>query len=95
MSDAAPILEMKHVSKHYGGIAALSEVDFVAYPGEIHAVLGENGAGKSTLIKIAAGVTDPSDGEVFVDRQARQFSQSNGGDGGRGCVRVPGTVVAA
>ena len=55
-----------HVSKHYGGIAALSEVDFVAFPGEIHAVLGENGAGKSTLIKIAAGVTDPSAGEVYV-----------------------------
>ena len=73
MSDAAPILEMKHVSKRYGGIAALNEVDFVAYPGEIHAVLGENGAGKSTLIKIAAGVTDPSDGEVFVDGRRVNF----------------------
>ncbi len=73
MPDAVPILEMKHVSKRYGGIAALNEVDFVAYPGEIHAILGENGAGKSTLIKIAAGVTDPSDGEVFVEGRRVNF----------------------
>ena len=70
---AAPILEMKHVSKSYGGIAALSEVDFVAYPGEIHAILGENGAGKSTLIKIAAGVTDPSEGELYVGGKRVDF----------------------
>ncbi|WP_152047561.1 sugar ABC transporter ATP-binding protein [Aureimonas psammosilenae] len=66
MSERTPILEMRGVSKRYGGIAALSDVDFAAYPGEIHAVLGENGAGKSTLIKIASGVTDPSDGELVV-----------------------------
>ncbi|MEK1890008.1 MAG: sugar ABC transporter ATP-binding protein [Phyllobacterium sp.] len=64
---------MKHVSKSYGGIAALSEVDFVAYPGEIHAILGENGAGKSTLIKIAAGVTDPSEGELYVEGRRVDF----------------------
>ncbi|UGY11276.1 MULTISPECIES: sugar ABC transporter ATP-binding protein [unclassified Phyllobacterium] len=64
---------MKHVSKSYGGIAALSEVDFVAYPGEIHAILGENGAGKSTLIKIAAGVTDPSEGELYVEGKRVDF----------------------
>ncbi|SFJ09853.1 MULTISPECIES: sugar ABC transporter ATP-binding protein [unclassified Phyllobacterium] len=73
MSQPAPILEMKHVSKSYGGIAALSEVDFVAYPGEIHAILGENGAGKSTLIKIAAGVTDPSEGELYVEGKRVDF----------------------
>jgi ribose transport system ATP-binding protein len=71
--DAAPILEMRHISKRYGGVAALNDVDFVAYPGEIHAVLGENGAGKSTLIKIAAGVTDPSDGELFVEGKRVNF----------------------
>ncbi|WP_172982628.1 sugar ABC transporter ATP-binding protein [Phyllobacterium sp. SYP-B3895] len=64
---------MKHVSKSYGGIAALSEVDFVAYAGEIHAILGENGAGKSTLIKIAAGVTDPSEGELYVEGKRVDF----------------------
>ncbi|BDA87104.1 ribose import ATP-binding protein RbsA [Aureimonas sp. SA4125] len=63
----APVLELRGVSKRYGGVAALTDVDFAARPGTIHAVLGENGAGKSTLIKIASGVTDPSDGDVYVD----------------------------
>jgi ribose transport system ATP-binding protein len=71
--DITPILEMKHVSKRYGGVTALNEVDCVAYPGEIHAVLGENGAGKSTLIKIASGVTDPTDGELFVEGRRVHF----------------------
>jgi ribose transport system ATP-binding protein len=74
MTDRRPLLELRRVSKRYGGIAALSEVDFVAYPGEIHAVLGENGAGKSTLIKIASGVTDPTEGEVLVGGQRVAFA---------------------
>lgn len=61
------LLELRGVSKRYGGIAAMSGVDFTARAGEVHAVLGENGAGKSTLIKIAAGVTDPSEGEIRLD----------------------------
>lgn len=73
MADRTPLLELKGVSKRYGGIAALTGVDFKAYAGEIHAVLGENGAGKSTLIKIASGVTDASDGEVLVNGQAHRF----------------------
>ncbi|KAB0682770.1 sugar ABC transporter ATP-binding protein [Aureimonas leprariae] len=72
-SGRTPILEMKGVSKRYGGVAALSGVDFAAYPGEIHAVLGENGAGKSTLIKIASGVTDPSEGELLVEGRPVRF----------------------
>ncbi len=72
-SDRAPLLELRQASKHYGGISALSKVDFIAFPGEIHAVLGENGAGKSTLIKIAAGVTDASEGEVLVDGKPVNF----------------------
>jgi ribose transport system ATP-binding protein len=67
MADRIPLLELKQASKRYGGISALSGVDFAAYAGEIHAVLGENGAGKSTLIKIASGVTDPTEGEVLVE----------------------------
>jgi ribose transport system ATP-binding protein len=73
MADRVPLLELKQASKRYGGIAALSGVDFVAYSGEIHAVLGENGAGKSTLIKIASGVTDPSEGEVLVEGKKVSF----------------------
>ncbi len=73
MTERTPLLELKGVSKRYGGIAALTDVDFKAYPGEIHAVLGENGAGKSTLIKIASGVTDASEGEVLVNGTPYKF----------------------
>ena len=73
MSDRKPYLELKRISKRYGGVAALTEVDFSVYPGEIQAVLGENGAGKSTLIKIASGVTDPTEGEVFVEGRPVRF----------------------
>ena len=73
MTDRTPLLQLKNVSKRYGGIAALTEVDFTAYAGEIHAVLGENGAGKSTLIKIASGVTDATEGEVLVEGRPVQF----------------------
>lgn len=73
MTETTPLLELKGVSKRYGGIAALTEVDFKAYPGEIHAVLGENGAGKSTLIKIASGVTDASEGAVVVNGAPVKF----------------------
>jgi ribose transport system ATP-binding protein len=73
MAERTPLLELKSVSKRYGGIAALTGVDFQAYAGEIHAVLGENGAGKSTLIKIASGVTDATEGEVLVEGRQVNF----------------------
>lgn len=67
----APILEMKNVSKHFGVTAALSDVSFEMFPGEIHALVGENGAGKSTLIKAMTGIHQPSSGEIWVDGSAR------------------------
>ncbi|SHG25136.1 monosaccharide ABC transporter ATP-binding protein, CUT2 family (TC 3.A.1.2.-) [Kaistia soli DSM 19436] len=73
MHDRKPYLELKQISKRYGGVAALTGVDFSVYPGEIQAVLGENGAGKSTLIKIASGVTDPTEGEVLVEGKPVRF----------------------
>ncbi|MFC7399062.1 sugar ABC transporter ATP-binding protein [Chelatococcus sp. GCM10030263] len=72
-ADRRPFLELKRISKRYGGVAALNEVDLAIYPGEIHAILGENGAGKSTLIKVASGVTDPSEGEVLVEGKGVRF----------------------
>ena len=59
--------QMRGVSKHYGGVVALDQVDFACGRGLIHAVLGENGAGKSTLIKIIAGVVQPSAGELQLE----------------------------
>jgi ABC-type sugar transport system ATPase subunit len=48
-------------------VAALRNVDFVAYPGEIVALVGDNGAGKSTLVKVMAGSHQPDTGRIFVD----------------------------
>jgi ribose transport system ATP-binding protein len=67
-SEAAiqPALQMRGISKSFGPTQVLRNVDFDLRAGEIHAVMGENGAGKSTLMKIAAGLIDPYDGEIFV-----------------------------
>ena len=68
-SDRSPILEMKGVSKRFGAVQALSEVDFEVYAGEVVGLVGDNGAGKSTLIKSIAGVDRPDSGEyVFEGR---------------------------
>ncbi len=63
---ATPRLEMKGVTKRFGGIAALRDVDFSILAGEIHGLVGENGAGKSTLMKIIAGVHSGFDGDMLV-----------------------------
>jgi ribose transport system ATP-binding protein len=66
-SDSAPVLEMRRVSKTYGGIRALSDVQFSAHAGEAHVLMGENGAGKSTLMKVLAGAVaaDPG-GDIRI-----------------------------
>src|SRR5207248_277898 len=68
MQDAVPtqhaFLTLSGISKRYGGVRALEDVDFACERGRIHAVLGENGAGKSTLIKIIAGVVQPDAGSM-------------------------------
>ena len=57
-------IRINHVSKRFGGVAALDGVSFDIRRGEIHAVVGENGAGKSTLMKMLAGVHEPDGGEI-------------------------------
>ncbi len=61
------VLELKNISKHFGGIKALKCVNFNLKLGEVHALLGENGAGKSTLIKIITGVHSPTDGIIYLN----------------------------
>ena len=71
---AAPLLVMRGVVKHFGGVQALRGVDFDLKRGEIHALLGENGAGKSTLMNILSGVIAPDAGEMLLDGAARRAS---------------------
>jgi ribose transport system ATP-binding protein len=59
-------LEVRRLSKAFGGVQALSRVDLTVRPGEVHGLVGENGSGKSTLIKILAGYHLPDDGEVAI-----------------------------
>jgi ABC-type branched-subunit amino acid transport system ATPase component len=59
--------EVRGVSKRFGGVQALTDIDLGIVQGSIHALVGENGAGKSTLGKIIAGVHRPDDGELWVN----------------------------
>ncbi|MGN0907206.1 MAG: sugar ABC transporter ATP-binding protein [Bullifex sp.] len=61
----ARILEMKHISKSFGGSKALEDVRFEVEEGEVHALLGENGAGKSTLMNILTGVLPADSGKII------------------------------
>jgi ribose transport system ATP-binding protein len=72
-SSPQPLLEMIDVSKTFGGVHALRNVDFVLREGEIHGLVGENGAGKSTMMKIIAGVHTGFTGEMKVAGAPVQF----------------------
>jgi rhamnose transport system ATP-binding protein len=71
---AQPFVELRGITKAYGGVRALSDVSFAIAPGEVHALVGENGAGKSTLVKILTGVIQPDDGLLLVDGEARRIA---------------------
>src|SRR4051794_28507555 len=62
-----PVLELRGVSKAFGAVQALYEVDFHVAPGEVMALVGDNGAGKSTLIKCIAGIHPVDSGEILFD----------------------------
>lgn len=64
-----PRLRMRGISKTFGAVRALTNVDFEVYAGEVVGLVGDNGAGKSTLIKTISGVGPCDEGEIFVEGQ--------------------------
>ena len=67
------ILELKGISKNFGAVKALQNVDFELFRNEILALVGDNGAGKSTLIKIITGVLKPDNGDIFFNGKRVQI----------------------
>jgi ribose transport system ATP-binding protein len=89
MSDpiSHPFLRLEGVTKRYGGVTALANVDFACSLGTIHAVVGENGAGKSSLMKIIAGVIRPDEGRISLDGTLVHFtSPAEAARHGIGCI---------
>lgn len=67
MHESRPVLELRGISKSYGGVQALANVSISLHAGEVVGLVGDNGAGKSTLVKVAAGVIQPEQGSIFID----------------------------
>ena len=76
MSEAAsqaPVLEVRNLSKSFGGLHALEDVSFELRRGDVLGLLGDNGAGKSTLIRCISGTYRPDRGEILVDGRLVDF----------------------
>jgi branched-chain amino acid transport system ATP-binding protein len=70
VSDAEPLLQLRNVAKHFGGLYALSGLDMQVNEGEIVSVIGPNGAGKSTMFNVVTGLYEPDDGDVLFKGQS-------------------------
>lgn len=66
-ADRVPVLALRGVSKRFGAVQALSEVDFEVFPAEVVGLVGDNGAGKSTLVKVIAGAYRPDAGQYLFE----------------------------
>src|SRR5260221_14618723 len=74
MADVRPILQVKDLYKHFGGLVAVDHVSLDIHPGEVVGLLGDNGAGKSTIIKMISGAYKPDSGQILLDGAAGSFA---------------------
>ena len=65
-----PFIEMRGISKRFGGVRALQDVNLSIHAAEIHSLAGENGCGKSTLIKVLSGIHMPDEGQIILEGKA-------------------------
>ena len=67
LNTPVPVLSAEGLTKHYGGVKALTDARFALLPGEHAAIVGDNGAGKSTFVRLITGVEQPSGGDIMLD----------------------------
>jgi D-xylose transport system ATP-binding protein len=77
MNSQTPLLALRGVSKRFGAVQALDNVDFEVSASEVVGLVGDNGAGKSTLVKIVAGIYSPDEGEFFFEGQPVSIKGAN------------------
>ena len=70
----SPLLELRGITKRFGAVQALTDVNLKVYPGEVMALVGDNGAGKSTLVKTIAGINLPDRGEILFEGNPVHFT---------------------
>ena len=73
METREPLIEIRELSKSFGGVKAVQAATFTLYRHEVVAIVGDNGAGKSTLIKMIAGTHLPDSGEIIIDGTPQHF----------------------
>ena len=74
MATQQPILAIQRLTKHYGGVKALTDADFGLQPAEHAAIVGDNGAGKSTFVRLITGVEQPNAGQILLDGRPVSFN---------------------